>query len=225
MVKIFPTIREVFMLKNTLLISTLCLATMPFAFGQITPAQPVPVAYATPVYTDTWTYDTSAYFNRYTTRITNHKGFSNVYLDDGSVWKIDFTYDQKEIQKWTTADTLYLYKSPYSYSSTYELHNLNRNTCVDAEISCSSDPALTFYIEISAIHTAEGVVTLFDLFGNAYDMEIHTNDLHSVSNWSIGDCIVFGWNKPSAWDSTPYTYTLINMNKSISVRANRRLYL
>jgi hypothetical protein len=212
------------MLKKTLLSTAFCLAVISSGFAQAAPAYVLPVAYATPVYTETWTYDSTAYYQRFTSRITHHKGFSNVYLDDGSVWKIDSSYDKREIQKWAVTDTLYLYKSPYSYSSSYQLHNINRDTSVDVDISCSSSPASFLYIEVAAIDIAEGIITLLDNVGYYYYMEIHSDKISSMNKWSIGDCVVLGWNKPNSWDSAPYVYTLINTNKSISARANCRHY-
>lgn len=216
------------MLKHTILATTLCIGAMSTAFASPTNTHPVayatPIAYATPLYTDSWTYDQTTPYH-FTTRITRHKGFSNVYLEDGSVWKIEYSSDEKEVEKWLFTDALYLYKSPYSFSSTYQLHNTRRNTSVDAVIACSSDPLFTSYVEITAINTVEGVVTLFDYAGNGCDMEVPNSEVYLLKKWSIGDCIVLGWNKPSSWDSNPYHLTLINMNKSSSVRANRRIYL
>jgi hypothetical protein len=171
-------------------------------------------------YGRSFTYNKSVPY-RAVTRVTNHHSFTNIYLDDGSVWRATGPFSCNEANTWFVNDPVIIYKcNSVFHPEDYYLYNERSGQCAYVNISCSSSIGDVTYLSLNTISYFDNLVSLCDGIGNLYYYQIATEDMYKLSSWSLNDCVILGWNKDKYTGSELYfPYILINTNTNESVIA------
>lgn len=166
-----------------------------------------------------FTYNKSVPY-RYITRVTQHKNFTNIYLDDGSVWRAEEASSEKEASRWLVNDPVILYPNDsiihsIFHNEDYYIYNERLNSCAYANISCSPTPNDLTHLQIVEISYVNNVITVVNGVGDNFYFQISNNHINKVSTWLVSDSIILGWNK-DLWTGSDldFPYILINTNTS-----------
>jgi hypothetical protein len=176
-------------------------------------------------YSPTFTYNRAIPY-RYVARVTTHKTFTNLYLDDGTVFRIDGVDSSREVCRWFINDPVIIYpnKSVF-HGEDYYVYNERLNGYAYGNISCSPNAHDLSYLQIVEICYTNNVVTVVNGAQNRFYFEISPAHIHKVSSWLVQDCLVLGWNQ-DLWTGSDinYPYILINTNRNEYVNSEYVLY-
>ena len=164
-------------------------------------------------YGQTFTYNKSIPY-RYVARITEHDLFTNIYLDDGSVWRVEDSSSASESRRWYINDAVIIYPNhSIFHSEDYYLYNERLNGYAYTNLSCSPRVGDLTHLQIIEICYLDNVVTVQNGAGDLFYFEIAQNHIGNVSKWVVQDSIILGWNR-DLWTGSDidYPYILINTN-------------
>ncbi|MCH9621403.1 MAG: hypothetical protein S4CHLAM20_08230 [Chlamydiia bacterium] len=174
-------------------------------------------SYFADTYVDTFGRTYSYYKSvpyRSVARVTYHKTFSNIYLDDGSVWCAQGYLSKDEVLNWYVNDPIVIYPSEGGiHSEGYYLFNERSQTKAYVDISCSSRAGDLTYLSLIAIDYGNNIITVQDGYGQQMNFEVGSEHVYKLSSWNKNDCIILGWNKDIYTRNELYfPYILINTN-------------
>jgi hypothetical protein len=152
---------------------------------------------------------------RLVTGITYHKNFSNVYLDDGSIWATE-SYSKNDVLNWSVNDSVVLLTSGYS---SYKLYNESLNQDAYVKISVPSTAGYNTCLQLISIDLTNRIFTVQDGSGMQFYFEYSSSaSTYGLANWCVGDCIFMAANQPvykfrSSYGPGSFPFTLVNMNR------------
>jgi hypothetical protein len=178
--------------------------------------------YSAPNLTTTSYYDSIPY--KYVARVTCHKAFTNLYLNDGTVFRINDCNSSAQVCKWYINDPVIIYPNhSLFHSEDYYLYNENSKGCAYGNISCSPNANDLNYFQIVEISYSNNVITLVNGTQTRFYFEVSPEHIYKVSSWLVQDCLILGWDQDT-WGYNTFPYILINTNKNEYVNSKYLQY-